>query len=200
MRKQAWAFLAVGFILGFGVLYTWTKQRAPQIVRAMPLPVDTSIPTQAQTSAPEPAPPPVDMARVQQLKTAIQNDPKNFEALVELGNIQFDQRNFKDCVDLYAKALQVRPDDINVRTDLGTALFYDNQIDAAIVEFKKTLEVNPRYAQALFNLGVAMLHGKKDPQAALQYWEKMVELNPDDPQVNLIRQQIQVLKDQQKIQ
>src|SRR5437773_12059619 len=45
MRLQQWLFLLIGFGLGFAGLYTWTKQRAPDIVRAMPLPVDPNVPT-----------------------------------------------------------------------------------------------------------------------------------------------------------
>src|SRR5262245_11680477 len=120
MQKQAWAFLLIGFAIGFGLLYTWTKQRAPEIVRTMPLPVGSSNASEPS----EPPPPPVDMARVRQLEEEIKRDPKNFDALVELGNIQFDQKKFKDAAELYTKALDVRPGELNLRTDLGTAMFY----------------------------------------------------------------------------
>ena len=84
MQKQAWAFLLIGFGIGFGVLYTWTKQRAPEVVRAMPLPVGTAGPQTAQS---EPPPPPLDMARVQALQDQLKTNPKNFDALTELGNM-----------------------------------------------------------------------------------------------------------------
>jgi cytochrome c-type biogenesis protein CcmH/NrfG len=195
MRKQAWAFLLVGFAIGFGVLYTWTKQRAPAVVRAMPLPVGTA--TQRASSAPvEPPPPPIDMARVRQLQDELKNNPKNFEALVEMGNIQFDQKNFKLATEWYTKALDVRPDDANLRTDLGTAMFYDNRFDDAIAQFKKTLETNPTHPQALFNIGVALVHGKNDLQGAVQSWEKLVETNPSYPQISVVKEQIRVIKEQ----
>lgn len=195
MRRQAWAFLLVGFAIGFGVLYTWTKQRVPDVVRAMPLPAGTA--SQRASSAPaEPPPPPIDMARVQLLQDELKANPKNVEALAELGNIQFDQKNFKQAVDWYNKALDVRPDDVNLRTDLGTAMFYDNRFDDAIAEFKKTLETNSGHPQALFNIGVALVHGKNDLQGALQYWEKLVETNPNYSQINIVKEQIRLLKEQ----
>src|SRR5439155_8381779 len=90
MRAQPWAFLLIGFLAGFGALYTWTKKRAPDVVRTIPLPVDErSVP--AGSSAP-----PVDMARVQQLQTEIKNNPKNVQAFVELGNIHFEQKNYRE--------------------------------------------------------------------------------------------------------
>jgi cytochrome c-type biogenesis protein CcmH/NrfG len=196
MQKQAWAFLLIGFGIGFGVLYTWTKQRAPEVVRAMPLPVGTVGTVSPQTAQSEPPPPPLDTARVQQLQDQIKANPKNFEALTELGNIQFDQKNYKEAANWYTKALEVRPDELDLRTDLGTALFYDNQFDESIAQFKETLARNPTHPQALFNIGVALVHGKNDLPNALQYWEKLVETNPNYPEINIVKEQIRVVKEQ----
>jgi cytochrome c-type biogenesis protein CcmH/NrfG len=201
MRLQRWLFLLIGFAIGFGGLYTWTKQRAPDVVRATPLPVDPNVPTDlsgGNSSAGGPSAPPVDMARVQELSQKIKQNPKDFDAIVELGNINFDQKNFNDAIDLYKKALEIRPDALNVRTDMGTALFYQNRFDEAIAEFEISLKSNPNDAQTLFNLGVTMLHGKNDPQRALQYWQRLVDTNPNHPQAPLVREQIQKLKEQQK--
>jgi len=93
----------------------------------------------------------------QTLQEQIKTNPRNFEALTELGNMQFDQKNYKEAANWYAKAIDVRPDELDLRTDLGTALFYDNQFDAAIAQFKDTLARNPNHPQALFNIGVALL-------------------------------------------
>jgi len=187
--------------VGFGTLYTWTKQRAPSVVRALPLEVDPNIPT--ETSAPagapagEPAAPPVDMARVKELTDKIKQNPKDFDSIVELGNINFDQKNYDDAINMYKKALAIRPDALMVRTDMGTAMFYLNRYDDAIATFQEVLKTDPNNAQALFNLGVAMLHGKNDPKRALEYWQKLVETNPNHPQAEFVKQQIQKLKQQQ---
>jgi cytochrome c-type biogenesis protein CcmH/NrfG len=203
MRLQAWLFLLIGFAIGFGVLYTWTKERAPDVVRATPLPVDPNVPTDlsaaaGNSSSAEAPPPPVDMARVQELTAKIKQNPRDAESIVELGNINFDQRNYTDAINLYKKALEIQPDALNVRTDMGTAMFYQNRFDEAIAEFQQVLKADPKNAQALFNLGVTMLHGKKDPKRALEYWSKLIETNPDHPQAAFVREQIQKLKEQVK--
>jgi len=198
MRVQRLLFLLIGFAIGFGIVYTWTKERAPSVVKALPLDVDPNVPTEASQGggASEPAPP-VDMAKVKELTDKIKKDPKDFDSLVELGNLNFDQKNYDDAIKLYKQALSVRPDAINVRTDMGTAMFYQNKYDDAIATFQETLKQDPNNAQALFNLGVAMLHGKNDPKRALEYWEKLVETNPDHPQAAMVREQIKKLKEQQ---
>jgi cytochrome c-type biogenesis protein CcmH/NrfG len=138
------------------------------------------------------------MAHVQELTAKIKKNPKDFDAIVELGNVNFDQRNFDDAINLYKKALELRPDDVMLRTDMGTAMFYLNRFDDAIATFQDVLKRDSTNAQSLFNLGVTMLHGKNDPKAALQYWEKMIEANPTHPQAAFVREQIQKLKEQQK--
>jgi cytochrome c-type biogenesis protein CcmH/NrfG len=204
MSVQRWLFLVIGFAIGFGGIYTWTKQRAPDVVRAMPLPVDPNVPTDLNggggrsSSTAEPPAPPVDTAHLQELTAKIKQNPRDFDSIIELGNLNFDQKNYDDAIKLYQKALEVRPEALNVRTDMGTAMFYLNHFDDAIAEFQKVLKADPNNAQALFNLGVAMLHGKNDTKRALEYWEKLVETNPNHPQAAFVREQIQKLKEQKK--
>jgi cytochrome c-type biogenesis protein CcmH/NrfG len=203
MRVQAWLFLFIGFAIGFGGIYTWTKQRAPDVVRATPLPVDPNVPTDLSgsnkaASAAEATAPPIDMAKVRDLTSKIKQNPKDFESIVELANMNFDQKNYDDAIKLYKKAMELRPEALNVRTDMGTAMFYQNKFDDAIVAFQEVLKTDPKNAQALFNMGVAMLHGKNDPKRALEFWERLVETNPDHPQAVFVKEQIQKLKGQEK--
>jgi cytochrome c-type biogenesis protein CcmH/NrfG len=193
MRANSLAFLLVGIGIGFAVMYKIMEPRAPDIIR--PLPVWVQNPDSSSAAA---AAPPVDTARLQQLQEAVRKDPRDFDALVELGNLHFDQQNYDQAADDYKKALEVHPDEVSVRTDLGTALFYSKKVDEAIVELKKSLALNPTHPQTLFNLGVALLDGKKDSKGALEAWEKLVETNPDFPQIAIVKQQIAALKEQQR--
>jgi cytochrome c-type biogenesis protein CcmH/NrfG len=81
---------------------------------------------------------------------------------------------------------------------MGTAMFYQRRFDDAIATFQESLSSNPTDAQTLFNLGVTMLHGKNDPKAAVEYWQRMLDANPNHPQAALVRDQIQKLKEQPK--
>ncbi len=194
MRRDSLTFLIIGFTIGFAALYFWTKQREPSIVNAMP--PRLVLPAQGGSGGPpeSQAPPPqVDLAQVQKLQDRIKANPQDFEAFVELGNIDFDQKNYSEAVTYYQKALSIK-DAPDVRTDLGTMLFYSNRYDEAMKELDTVLAKNPTHAQALFNKGVVLLHGKNDPQHALETWQKLVESNPNFPQVDVVKQQIESLK------
>ncbi len=196
MRKDSLIFMAAGFAAGFAILYYWTRHREPQIVNATPARLElpaTSGPSPSQ-GTPVPA---VDMAQVQELQNKIKANPGDYDALVALANINFDQRNFSEAADLYIKALAVK-DNPDVRTDLGTMLFYSDRYDEALTELNRVLAVKPTHAQALFNLGVVQLHGKNDSKGALQTWEKLIQTNPDFPQRAVVEEQIKALKDSLK--
>src|SRR5437867_3682412 len=138
MRAQVLVFLLVGFVVGFAGVYTWEKQRAPAIVRATPVPVDPNVPTDlsAGNSASEPSPPPLNLERVKELTSKIKQDPKDFDSIVELGNIDFEQKNYDDAINLFKKALEIHPDSLGVRTDMGTAMLFLKRFDEAIATFQ----------------------------------------------------------------
>src|SRR5207249_10711189 len=156
MLAQVSVFLLVGFVVGFAGVYTWEKQRAPAIVRATPVPVDPNAPTDlsAANSASEPPPPALNMERVKELTSKIKQDPKDFESIVELGNINLDQKNYPDAIDLYKKALEIHPDSLTVRTDMGTAMLFTKRFDDALATFQGSLQTAPNDPETLLYLGV----------------------------------------------
>lgn len=192
MRADSIAFLLVGIGIGFGAMYPMMKKKAPEIVRAEPVPF---VPSAAPG---EPAPQPVDQRRVAQLEAAVKTNPKDFDSLIELGFMAFEQQNYQAAASWYEKALVVQPNDVGVRTDMGTALYNVGRTDDAIAEFRKSLDIEPTHPQALFNLGVVLLEEKNDKRGALQYFEKLVASHPEFPQTAMVKQQIEVLKEQTK--
>ena len=191
MQAKSLAFLLIGIGVGFGVMYPLMKDRAPDIVRAEPIPF---VPSGSTAAAP--APPPLDRAHIAQLEARVQANPKDFDSMIELGFLHFEQQDFQEAANWYSKSLEVRPDDVGVRTDYGTALYNVGKTDEAVAQFRKSLEYEPTHPQALFNLGVVLLEVKNDKQGALENFEKLVAAHPEFPQVPLVKQQIEVLKEQ----
>ena len=183
------ALLVVGFGVGFGSMYKYISPRAVEISR----PLEQFVPQSASAAAVPP--PPADPALVKKLEDQIKADPKNFDALRELGNLRYDERNYAEAAALYAKALQVHPDDVDVRSDRGGALLQSQQVDEAIKELQAVLAKNPTHPQALFILGVALIEGKNDREGALANWKKLVATHPDLPELDAVKRQIQQIEE-----
>jgi tetratricopeptide (TPR) repeat protein len=67
--------------------------------------------------------------------------------------------------------------------DLGVAYQLKlNQPAKAASEYNKALLADPTYKPALYNL--AILDSKSDPQNAISLYNKLLKLNPNDPNVN----------------
>jgi tetratricopeptide (TPR) repeat protein len=127
------------------------------------------------------------------LKSALSTNPKDVNALVQLGNLYYDSNRYGDAADYYGRALEVNPRNVDVRTDRGTSYWNLGQADNAIAEFQKSLEVDPSHAQTLYNLGVVYIHGKNNPAEARKAWEKLLATNPNYPERARVQEQINAL-------
>jgi tetratricopeptide (TPR) repeat protein len=175
MRTAALAFLLAGFGVGFGAMYPWTSRRAPDIVRPL-----------NQRGVPDP----------ELLNDLVEN--RNFDALRSMGNAQYDQRMFGAAATLYAKALEVRPDHHNTRTDLGLSLLQAGKPDDAIEEFQHVLDQDPSHPQAMFYLGLSLVEFRQDTRTAAALWRRLIETNPDFPQISIVRERLAELEKMEK--
>jgi cytochrome c-type biogenesis protein CcmH/NrfG len=187
MRAASTAMLVVGFGIGFGLMYSYISPKAADIVKPIPqfVPQSASAPVSAR----------VDPSIIRQLEVALRRDPKDFNALRQLGNVRYDERNFPEAAALYARALEVRPDDIDLRSDRGGALLQADRVDEAIGELKIVLSKNSTHPQALYIYSMALLEGKNDREGALAALKKLVESHPELPELNVIQQQIKQIEE-----
>jgi cytochrome c-type biogenesis protein CcmH/NrfG len=129
------------------------------------------------------------------LLAKLQSNPKDVEALKQLGNIYYDGQSYPQAIEYYTKALEVTPSNPDVITDLGTAYWYTGNADKAIAEYQKSLAIRPNYPNTLLNLGVVKWQGKKDPQGAVVVWEQLLKNNPNYEQ----KEQVQMLIERAKM-
>jgi tetratricopeptide (TPR) repeat protein len=115
------------------------------------------------------------------LRASLMANPKNLDALIQLGNLYYDQGQYPQAVEWYGKALDIDPRNPNVRTDRGTSYWNLNRPDEAIAEFQKSLQVDPGHAQTLYNLGLVYLQGKNNIAEAKKAWQKLLAANPNYP-------------------
>ena len=129
------------------------------------------------------------LAEIARLLTrANQQDAKDYEVLITLGNCYFDigyikkdNENLTKAREFYQKALSQKPNDVDVRTDLGLTYFLVNppETDKALAEFQKSLQTNPKHEKTLQVTAQALLSQKKVAEAA-NYLTRLREVNPEN--------------------
>lgn len=124
--------------------------------------------------------------------------PDDFQTLVKLGNASLETNNSPEAEKWYAKALEIKPDDVSVRSDFGLT-FYKRQppdLDRAIKEYTAVLAINPNHEATLQNLTVA-LWDKKDAGGMESTLAKLAKVNPQNPVVPKLKQELELLKSNQ---
>lgn len=112
------------------------------------------------------------------LEKAVQANPKDAQALIQLGHAYFDTGAAKQAIEVYTKALELEPGKMDVMTDLGVMYHQDSQHQKALDIFSQVLTLNPLHEQARFNRGVVLLTGFNDSKGALAEWEILVKNHP----------------------
>lgn len=112
----------------------------------------------------------------------LNSNPNDFETLVKLGNLYYDNQQYQNATQYYERALKIHPENPDVRTDLGTCYWDLGAADKALAEFDRALTYRPDYPQTLFNVGIVKLQGKKDAKGAITAWRRLLESNPNYPQ------------------
>jgi cytochrome c-type biogenesis protein CcmH/NrfG len=189
---QAYLLAAVCLLLGvvLGYLFHGSASPAVQANAAMPAPQETS--TQNQPS------PQAEAALAQAVAPfveAVQKNPNDFDALVQLGNMYYDARQYPSAIEYYERAVKIHPENPDVRTDMGTAYWYAGNIEKALSELQTSLKYRPGHPQTLFNLGWIRWQGKADPKGAVEAWEALLKANPDYPQRQQVEQNIAKAKE-----
>jgi len=125
----------------------------------------------------------LDQAR-DHLSALIEDDPKDVEAILTLGNILRSHEKFEEAEAIYTKAI----DSLDEITSENWLAFYFRGIcrerlkkwDAAEVDLRKALELNPDQPLVLNYLGYSLVDQGLKLDEALGMIEKAVELRPND--------------------
>ena len=152
-------------------------------------------------TAPHAAPSLDDMKRMadkkaEPLLAKLKTDPNNAQTLNDLGILYRATHQFKEAEGYYEKSLQIDPKNVKARTDLASCLYYTGDVDGALAQLNKSLTYDPKHAGTLMNIGIIEWKGKNDPKAAVAAWEKLLKLNPDFPQKDVVEHMIAEAKGQ----
>ena len=122
---------------------------------------------------------PVDPERAKALESVAQQNPKDVQPRVQLGNLYFDAEQYPQAISWYEQAFALNNRDANVSTDLGVAYYYTNQPDRAIKQFEHSLSLDPKHLKTLLNMGIVRAFGKQDLEGAQAAWQQVIDLSPN---------------------
>jgi len=122
---------------------------------------------------------------VKTISDLVARQPKNFEALLALGNLQRGNERWTQAADAYTRAIAALGPDFGRRqwTVLyfrGIAYERAGEWDKAEADFRKALEFEPDQPQVLNYLGYSLIEKRRNLNEALLMVRKAVELRPND--------------------
>ena len=138
------------------------------------------------------------MTSINRMRERLNQNPRDAEALIALGNANFDIQRFDKARDLYLTLLEVDPLNSRVRTDLASSYRNLGETDRAVKALRMVLKKDSNHETALYNLGVIFLNDQRDPDTAIGFWETLIGQNPQSAIAFGLKQKISELRQVKK--
>ena len=125
---------------------------------------------------------------------AAEIDPTSAGALVNLGTVYFNARDWRLAEQFYGKAVEVDPEYALAHFNLGN--LYDERGDrpAALNHYLAAIGIHPRYADAHYNIAL-LYQGANQPMKAVGHWGKYLKLDPHSHWGNIARRELAKLRE-----
>lgn len=121
------------------------------------------------------------LQKIASLKQQLEQNPNDFDALSQLGNLYMDAGKYPQAIGYYERALAVH-DDPSIRTDLGISYKESGQLDKALAALQQVAAEKPDQWQPLFNEAIVLVEMKRFDEARA-IGAKLKAMRPDDPAV-----------------
>jgi Flp pilus assembly protein TadD len=112
-----------------------------------------------------------------QYENLLAKDPKNLDALSNLGVVYFRTGKIRSAESTLKKALAIDPNDDSVLTTLGIVHYRQSKFDEALEELRKAIELNPNSATAHNYLGITASQKGRQQEAE----KEMLQAIAEDP-------------------
>lgn len=107
---------------------------------------------------------------------AIRRDPKP-EYLASLGTTLQQQRRYAEALNVFDKAVQLKPDEAELWRNLGDVLVQMERFDQALLSYQHVLKLDPVHQDALYKSG-ALLNQSGRHQEAIGFLDRSIEALP----------------------
>ena len=131
---------------------------------------------------------------IEAYQKAIDLDPHSAGALVNLGTIYFNTRNFTQAERYYQLATEVDPEYALAHFDLANLFDERGERAHALEHYLAAVRISPTYADAHYN--VALLYqASNQPMKAVSHWLTYLKLDPSSQWATIARRELTKLRD-----
>ena len=124
--------------------------------------------------------------------------PSHAPALINLGTIRYNLREYKAAEEFYRRATVADPEYALAFFDLGNVLDEMQQLDEATESYQRAVALVPQYADAHYNLALAY-ERQGQRRRALRHWLTYVRLDPVGPWASHAKEQARKILNTEKL-
>lgn len=124
---------------------------------------------------------------------AAEIDPTSAGALVNLGTVYFNARDWRQAEQFYRKAVDVDPNYALAHFNLGN--LYDERGDrsSALDHYLAAINIHPRYADAHYNIAL-LYQAMGQPLKAVRHWKAYLTMDPGSAWAAIARRELAKIK------
>lgn len=135
---------------------------------------------------------------IEMYRTILEVQPGHAPALINLGTIHYNMRQYEAAEDFYRRATVADPEYALAFFDLGNVLDEMQRLDEATASYQRAVALVPQYADAHYNLALAYeRQGKR--RRALRHWLTYVRLDPVGPWASHAKDQARKILNTEKL-
>ena len=131
---------------------------------------------------------------IEAYEKAIELDPASAGALVNLGTIYFNTRNFTMAERYYTLATETDPEYALAHFDLGNLCDECGDRGRALEHYLAALRISPNYADAHYNIAL-LYQGARQNMKAVRHWMAYLKLDPSSEWAGIARRELDKLRD-----
>ncbi|MDP8988576.1 MAG: tetratricopeptide repeat protein [Acidobacteriota bacterium] len=131
---------------------------------------------------------------IEAYEKAIELDPGSAGALVNLGTIYFNTRNFTMAERFYTLATETDPEYALAHFDLGNLCDECGDRGRALEHYLAALRISPNYADAHYNIAL-LYQGARQNMKAVRHWTAYLKLDPSSEWAGIARRELDKLRE-----
>ncbi len=131
---------------------------------------------------------------VEAYQQAAEIDPGSAGALVNLGTVYFNARDWREAERHYRRALEVDPEYALAHFNLGNLFDERGDKTTALSHYTAALRIHPNYADAHYNVAL-LLQSTGQPLKAVRHWKLYLKLDPNSSWAAIARRELAKLKE-----